>query len=135
MTHTVHPTQKPVELCGYLIKTYTSSGEVVADICAGSGTTAIAALNTSREFICFERLWPFSARPRGASRRRGRRCPLAERGVTIGKYSVIYADPPWRYAQKGIQGAAERHYPTMGIEELCALPVADLAALDSVLFL
>ena len=57
------------------------------------------------------------------------------KGVTIGKYSVIYADPPWRYAQKGIQGAAERHYPTMGIEELCALPVADLAALDSVLFL
>ena len=55
--------------------------------------------------------------------------------MTIGKYSVIYADPPWRYAQKGIQGAAERHYPTMGIEELCALPVADLAALDSVLFL
>jgi len=55
--------------------------------------------------------------------------------VTIGKYNVIYADPPWRYAQKGLQGAAERHYPTMGIEELCALPVADLAAPDSVLFL
>ena len=55
--------------------------------------------------------------------------------MTIGKYNVIYADPPWRYAQKGLQGAAERHYPTMGIEELCALPVADLAAPDSVLFL
>lgn len=55
--------------------------------------------------------------------------------MSIGKYSVIYADPPWRYAQKGLQGAAERHYPTMGIEELCALPVADLAAPDSVLFL
>ena len=55
--------------------------------------------------------------------------------MTIGKYNVIYADPPWRYAQKGLQGAAERHYPTMGIEELCALPVAELAAPDSVLFL
>ena len=55
--------------------------------------------------------------------------------MTIGQYSVIYADPPWRYAQKGLQGAAEKHYPTMGIDELCTLPVADLAAPDSVLFL
>ena len=38
------------------------------------------------------------------------------------------SDLPWRYAQKGLQGAAEHHYPTMGIDELCALPVADLAA-------
>ena len=48
---------------------------------------------------------------------------------------MIYADPPWRYAQKGLQGAAEKHYPTMGIDELCTLPVEDLAAPDSVLFL
>ena len=54
VTHTVHPTQKPVELCEYLIKTYTDEGEVVADICAGSGTTAVAALNTGRRYICFE---------------------------------------------------------------------------------
>ena len=50
----MHPTQKPVELCEYVIKTYTRPGEVVADICAGSGTTAVAALNTGRRFICFE---------------------------------------------------------------------------------
>ena len=48
---------------------------------------------------------------------------------------MIYADPPWRYAQKGLQGAAEKHYPTMSINELCALPVAELAAKDSALFL
>lgn len=48
---------------------------------------------------------------------------------------MIYAEPPWRYAQKGLQGAAEKHYPTMGIEELCALPVAEIAAPDSALFL
>ena len=41
---TVHPTQKPVELCEYLIKTYTRPGEVVADICAGSGSIWAAAL-------------------------------------------------------------------------------------------
>ena len=50
----IHPTQKPVELCEYFIKTYTNDGAVVADICAGSGTTAIAALNSGRRFICFE---------------------------------------------------------------------------------
>ena len=51
---TVHPTQKPLELCEYFIKTYTRPGEVVADICAGGGTTAVAALNTGRCFVCFE---------------------------------------------------------------------------------
>ena len=52
-----------------------------------------------------------------------------------GTYEIIYADPPWRYSAKKVQGAAENHYPTMSISELCALPVADLAAKDSALFL
>jgi site-specific DNA-methyltransferase (adenine-specific) len=51
---TIHPTQKPVELCEYLIKTYTDEGELVVDVCAGSGTTAVACLNTGRRFVCFE---------------------------------------------------------------------------------
>ena len=51
------------------------------------------------------------------------------------KFNVILAYPPWRYARSKVQGAAEKHYPTMSIEEICALPVADLAAKDSVLFL
>ena len=42
------------ELCEYLIRTYTHPGELVADICVGSGTTAIAAINTERRFVCFE---------------------------------------------------------------------------------
>jgi len=50
----VHPTQKPVELCEYLIKTYTNEGELVLDNCIGSGTTAIACINTNRNFIGFE---------------------------------------------------------------------------------
>ena len=37
---------------------------------------------------------------------------------------MIYADPPWRYAQKNLQGAAEKHYPTMSINDLCELPEA-----------
>ena len=50
----VHPTQKPVPLFEYLIKTYTNKGETVLDNCMGSGTTAIACLNTNRNFIGFE---------------------------------------------------------------------------------
>ena len=50
----VHPTQKPVLLFEYLIKTYTDEGETVLDNCMGSGTTAIACLNTERNFIGFE---------------------------------------------------------------------------------
>jgi site-specific DNA-methyltransferase (adenine-specific) len=57
----VHPTQKPVELCEYLIKTYTDEGELVADICAGSGTTAVACINTRRRFVCFENAPSFYA--------------------------------------------------------------------------
>lgn len=54
-TKTVHPTQKPVALFEYLIKTYTNPGEIVLDNCLGSGTTAIAAINTGRHYIGFEK--------------------------------------------------------------------------------
>ena len=49
-----HPTQKPVELIEYLIKTYTNKGDVVLDNCMGSGTTGVACLNTGRKFIGIE---------------------------------------------------------------------------------
>jgi site-specific DNA-methyltransferase (adenine-specific) len=51
----LHPTQKPVPLFEYLIRTYTDEGMTVLDNCAGSGTTAIAAERTSRKWICIER--------------------------------------------------------------------------------
>jgi DNA modification methylase len=51
-----HPTQKPVALFEYLIKTYTNEGDLVLDNCAGSFTTAIAAENTKRNWICIEQL-------------------------------------------------------------------------------
>lgn len=50
-----HPTQKPVALFEYLIKTYTNEGELVLDNTAGSGTTAIAAINTNRKWVCIEK--------------------------------------------------------------------------------
>ena len=51
----LHPTQKPVALFEYLIKTYTNEGDLVLDNCAGSGTTAIACLKTKRNYICIEK--------------------------------------------------------------------------------
>lgn len=50
----IHPTQKPISLLEYFIKTYTDEGDLVLDNCMGSGTTAIASLNTNRNFIGFE---------------------------------------------------------------------------------
>lgn len=52
---TIHPTQKPVALFEYLIRTYTMPGELVLDNTAGSGTTAIAAMQSGRRWICIER--------------------------------------------------------------------------------
>ena len=50
----VHPTQKPIALCEYLIKTYTNEGDIVLDNCMGSGSTGVAAINTNRYFIGIE---------------------------------------------------------------------------------
>lgn len=52
---TIHPTQKPEELWSYLIRTYTNPGDLVLDNCAGSGTTAVAAEQTGRRWLCIER--------------------------------------------------------------------------------
>ena len=49
-----HPTQKPVALLEYLIKTYTNEGETVLDNCMGSGSTGVASVNTNRNFIGIE---------------------------------------------------------------------------------
>lgn len=50
-----HPTQKPIQLCEYLIKTYSNENEVVLDNCAGSGSTLVAAKNLNRPFIGIEK--------------------------------------------------------------------------------
>jgi site-specific DNA-methyltransferase (adenine-specific) len=50
----LHPTQKPIDLCEYLIKTYTNEGDLVLDNCMGSGSTGVACKNTNRNFIGIE---------------------------------------------------------------------------------
>ena len=49
-----HPSQKPVALLEYLIKTYTNEGDLVLDNCMGSGSTGVACINTNRDFIGYE---------------------------------------------------------------------------------
>jgi hypothetical protein len=51
----IHPTQKPVALMEYLIRTYTNEGDTILDNCMGSGTTGVACLNTNRSFIGIEK--------------------------------------------------------------------------------
>lgn len=51
----LHPTQKPVELLEYLIKTYTNEDQTVLDNCMGSGSTGVACINTNRKFIGIEK--------------------------------------------------------------------------------
>ena len=50
----IHPTQKPLALFEYLIKTYSNEGELILDNCIGSGTTAVACINTNRSYIGME---------------------------------------------------------------------------------
>jgi len=60
-------------------------------------------------------------------------------GLPIGRrFPVVYADPPWRYEEVSMghtDRSIENHYPTMTLDAICALPVADLAAEDAILFL
>ncbi len=51
----IHPTQKPLPLCEYMIRTYTNEGMLVLDSCAGSGTSLLACKNTKRNFIGIEK--------------------------------------------------------------------------------
>ncbi len=51
------------------------------------------------------------------------------------KYQIIYADPPWDYDDKGCNGAAEKHYRTMTLQDICSLPVEQISDENSILFL
>lgn len=51
------------------------------------------------------------------------------------KYSIIYADPPWSYSDKGCNGNAAEHYQTMTVDDICKMPVADLANDNCILFM
>lgn len=60
----IHPNQKPVELCEYLVKTYTNDGETVLDNCSGSASVAAACISTNRNFIAIEKELEFVMKSR-----------------------------------------------------------------------
>ena len=51
------------------------------------------------------------------------------------KYDIIYADPPWQYKDKSCDGACEKYYHTLSVEQICELPISRLAEKDCVLFI
>jgi len=53
----------------------------------------------------------------------------------MNKYQIIYADPPWSYADQGCQGTMANHYKGMKIEDICNLPVSEIADNNCILFL
>ena len=55
--------------------------------------------------------------------------------MTSKKYNIIYADPPWQYARSKVQGAAEKHYRTMSVDDICQLPIAEICCKDCILFM
>jgi N6-adenosine-specific RNA methylase IME4 len=72
-------------------------------------------------------------------RRKQKRAGVTTKAAQVpsGKYRVIYADPPWEYGNAGLTeyGHAKSHYPTMPLDDLCAMPVQEWAEDDAVLFL
>lgn len=63
------------------------------------------------------------------------RMEAASSATLTGKFSVVYADPPWRYGSATVTGSAESHYPTMSTEEICELPVRNHVTKNAALFL
>lgn len=53
----------------------------------------------------------------------------------VGKYDVIYADPPWSYSNKGLNGSADKHYSTMPVQDMAALPVESICKDNCILFM
>ena len=105
---TVHPTQKPVALCEYFIKTYTRPGEVVADICAGSATTAVAALNVLKPPP------PPTPPPQSASVWRGQRWRPGRKECN---YRTVFCDlcrSPLALHAKGLAGCGGEALPHNG---------------------
>lgn len=70
-------------------------------------------------------------------KRKGKRYEISMTDIytTDKKYSIIYADPPWQYQHRGCEGAADKHYETISMDELGKLPIPRIADENCVLFL
>jgi N6-adenosine-specific RNA methylase IME4 len=135
----------------YLLDKLTAAGALVVDPFAGYGTYGLATTNRRRQFIGVEadagrfakavaalNSHGASAKARaegGAMNRSGRVHDGATPPLPSGPYTTIVADPPWPYRNRASRGAAENHYRTMTLEEICELRVVNIAADDSCLYL
>lgn len=129
------------------IVSWSRPGDVVFDPFAGAGTTLKMALLNDRRYLGYEVHEPYLeiarrrlADARAEYRRRLDECLTAVRGPVRPpqRFQVIYADPPWPFKAWGTHTDgrnATDHYPTMPLAEIASLPVADVAADDSVLLL
>jgi len=97
----------------------------------------VAQLEPEKQKAIIEKVLSGEAKSVVDARRLVKKETVKEVAPPSGKYRVIYADPPWSYGDKLTEGygSAENHYPTMSIDELCALPVEGLADDNAVLFL
>ncbi len=97
----------------------------------------VARLEPEKQKAIIEKVLSGEAKSVVDARRLVKKETVKEVAPPSGKYRVIYADPPWSYGDKLTEGygSAENHYPTMSIDELCALPVEGLADDNAVLFL
>jgi len=118
----LHPTQKPVSLMEYLIRTYGNEGDVVLDSCMGSATTGVAAVNTKRKFIGIEldsryfatakkRLEPKVNRDRPAGANRSNVISMTS-GEPLDEQSGVRASGLF-YCAKGASPAVKRRVPTL----------------------
>ena len=142
-----HPSVMPEEMAEDHIVSWSRPGDLVLDPFAGSGTTARMALLNDRRYLGYEAHQPYFeiARRRLTDARAEYRRRL-DVWLAAGhrptrstpKFQVIYADPPWSFKPWGTHPDgrnASDHYPTMTLDEIASLPVADVAADDSVLLL
>lgn len=97
----------------------------------------IAKLEPEKQKAIIEKIISGEAKSAIDAKRLVKKDEVHETPVIEGKYRIIYADPPWKYNDKrdGNTTGAEDHYPTMSIEEICELPIKELAEDNAVLFL
>ena len=98
LKHRLHPTQKPVALFEYLIRTYTNPGDVVLDNCAGSFTTTIAAMRSGRSSICMERDEKFF--DRGKARYEAELNGVELKGVATNDETFVWRTPQEKAKQR-----------------------------------
>lgn len=116
------------------------AGTALADNLTGLLALARMSPDEQREIVAVEGVADGRKTVKQARRETAARARSAAPPLPDGKYDVIYADPPWPYEDHGVTvdpgyGGTRWHYPSMTVDEICALPIGELAAGDCALFI